>query len=110
VFVRARSLRLLQVIDPPFITREVWEKYSATAKFLLAEGGRLICTTIQENAAMMNELLQARAVVLLYFHLLRSTGQATKVSTVHPAPCLSVSPRSNPNVNGSARVTSSAQI
>jgi hypothetical protein len=52
---------LLQVIDPPFITREVWEKYAATANFLLSEGGRLICTTIRENAAMMNELLQARA-------------------------------------------------
>jgi hypothetical protein len=52
----------LQVIDPPFITREVWEKYATTARYLLAEGGRLICTTIRENAEMMNELLQVSAV------------------------------------------------
>lgn len=54
-----------QVIDPPFITREVWEKYAATAKFLLCEGGRLICTTIRENADMMHELLQASLVTSL---------------------------------------------
>lgn len=26
------------VIDPPFITREVWEKYTATAKVLMKPG------------------------------------------------------------------------
>ena len=26
------------VIDPPFITREVWEKYTATAKILMKKG------------------------------------------------------------------------
>lgn len=34
------------LIDPPFITPEVWEKYSTTAKLLLKEGGKIICTTI----------------------------------------------------------------
>ena len=27
------------VIDPPFITREVWEKYAAAARLLLRPGG-----------------------------------------------------------------------
>jgi 16S rRNA G966 N2-methylase RsmD len=34
------------LIDPPFITPEVWEKYAKTAKMLLKEGGKIICTTI----------------------------------------------------------------
>merc|ERR1711907_317965 len=56
----------LVVIDPPFITREVWQQYAVTARLLLWEGvdedgtphGRLLCTTVRENRAMMNELLQ----------------------------------------------------
>jgi len=56
----------LVVIDPPFITREVWEKYALTARLLLREGvgedgmpcGRLLCTTVRENRAMMLEILQ----------------------------------------------------
>lgn len=45
------------VIDPPFITREVWEKYTETAKFLLKPGGKVMGSTIQENAPFMKELL-----------------------------------------------------
>eukprot|EP00744_Colponema_vietnamica_P025989 GILI01038418.1.p2 GENE.GILI01038418.1~~GILI01038418.1.p2 ORF type:complete len:184 (-),score=47.97 GILI01038418.1:33-584(-) len=45
------------VIDPPFITREVWEKYAAACRLLLAEGGKILCSTIAENADMMAELL-----------------------------------------------------
>lgn len=58
------------VVDPPFITREVWEKYAVATKRLLrpapaANGGactlggpsRLICTTVQESAPWMAELL-----------------------------------------------------
>eukprot|EP00798_Chlamydomonas_sp_ICE-L_P004056 gene4056-14142_t len=48
------------VIDPPFITREVWEKYAATAKLLLKEGGKVICSTVAENAPFMEELLGAK--------------------------------------------------
>lgn len=53
------------VIDPPFITREVWEKYSEGAKALLVEGdfplppGKVLASTIQENAPLMLELLGA---------------------------------------------------
>jgi hypothetical protein len=45
------------VVDPPFITREVWEKYSVAIKLLLKPDGRIIATTIAENESMMKELL-----------------------------------------------------
>ena len=69
------------VIDPPFITREVWEKYTESANALLkgdpqagvpaaaegedptpmaemcAAGNLVIATTIHENAEFMHELL-----------------------------------------------------
>jgi hypothetical protein len=55
----------LVIIDPPYITREVWSKYALTAKLLLCQGcegnkprGRLLCTSIAENAPMMRELLE----------------------------------------------------
>ena len=51
----------LIVIDPPFITEDVWSKYAITAKLLLKPGNsgqqNLICTTVQENAPMMHRLL-----------------------------------------------------
>jgi hypothetical protein len=54
------------VIDPPYITREVWEKYTKTAKFLLKDdddsnpcGGRVLGTTVAENAGFVKELLGA---------------------------------------------------
>ena len=50
----------LVVIDPPFITREVWEKYAEAAKLLLkTEGGHCFLSTIDENEAMIKELLGA---------------------------------------------------
>uniref|UniRef100_A0A7S1G4D1 Uncharacterized protein n=1 Tax=Bicosoecida sp. CB-2014 TaxID=1486930 RepID=A0A7S1G4D1_9STRA len=64
------------VVDPPFITREVWEKYATTMRLLAKErsgevdtgaGGeeekkdeppcRFLVSTIAENAEMMEELL-----------------------------------------------------
>ncbi|CAE7461263.1 Eef1akmt1 [Symbiodinium natans] len=51
------------LIDPPFITREVWEKYAATARFLACQGARFLCTTIAENAPLMEELLNLHPVL-----------------------------------------------
>lgn len=53
------------VIDPPFITREVWEKYALTTKLLVKEGvddagiprGKVIGTTVIENEELLRELL-----------------------------------------------------
>jgi hypothetical protein len=61
------------IIDPPFITREVWEKYAATTKLLLLEettsdredhskANCILLSTIAENEAMMKELLQVNPV------------------------------------------------
>jgi len=47
----------MAVIDPPFITREVWEKYAETARFLLKPGGAVMGSTIAENEGFMKELL-----------------------------------------------------
>jgi 16S rRNA G966 N2-methylase RsmD len=46
------------VIDPPFITREVWEKYAECAKMLLNKDGGMmyLISTIDENEAMIKEL------------------------------------------------------
>ena len=48
------------VIDPPFITREVWEKYAAAARLLLKpEVGLVLGSTIDENEAMIKEVVGA---------------------------------------------------
>ncbi|KAG2378866.1 hypothetical protein C9374_008014 [Naegleria lovaniensis] len=52
----------LILIDPPFITREVWENYTSIAKKLGKPGCKLICSTISENADMMKNLLEVTAV------------------------------------------------
>jgi 16S rRNA G966 N2-methylase RsmD len=46
------------VIDPPFITREVWEKYAECAKMLLKQNGSgiYLVSTIDENEEMIKEL------------------------------------------------------
>lgn len=54
------------IIDPPFITREVWEKYTETARFLLKpNGGAVMASTIQENAPFMKELLGVEPQVFM---------------------------------------------
>lgn len=45
------------VIDPPFITEEVWAKYATTANLLLAPGGKIILTTVAENKDMLARML-----------------------------------------------------
>eukprot|EP01034_Spumella_vulgaris_P025068 gene25068-31480_t len=56
------------VVDPPFIVREVWEKYAVTSKLLLKQGndtdgnpaGKVILTTVIENSPFLFELLGAK--------------------------------------------------
>ncbi|KAJ1424148.1 putative N6-adenine methyltransferase-domain-containing protein [Ochromonadaceae sp. CCMP2298] len=43
------------VVDPPFIVHEVWEKYAAAVKLLLKPEGKLILTTVIENAEMLHK-------------------------------------------------------
>ena len=53
------------IIDPPFITREVWEKYTETTRWLLKPGGHVMASTIQENAPFMKELLGVEPQVFM---------------------------------------------
>uniref|UniRef100_A0A061R709 N6-adenine methyltransferase n=1 Tax=Tetraselmis sp. GSL018 TaxID=582737 RepID=A0A061R709_9CHLO len=45
------------VLDPPFITEDVWQKYATTARILLKDEGKIILTTIAENRDLLADLL-----------------------------------------------------
>mmetsp|Transcript_33517 Transcript_33517/g.92583 ORF Transcript_33517/g.92583 Transcript_33517/m.92583 type:complete len:191 (+) Transcript_33517:52-624(+) len=50
----------LILVDPPFITADVWQKYAVTTKLLLRNpDGKVILTTVLENADLLHELLGA---------------------------------------------------
>lgn len=59
------------VVDPPFITQAVWENYTITTKLLMKKGndkdgspsGKVILTTLQENAGFLKDLLGAKPTV-----------------------------------------------
>jgi len=61
------------VIDPPFITTGVWEKYATTANLLLKNDtfrkdekrGIVLGTTVAENHELMMKLFGAKAAVFL---------------------------------------------
>ncbi|KAF4753844.1 N-6 adenine-specific DNA methyltransferase 2 [Perkinsus olseni] len=50
------------LIDPPFITKEVWENYAITAKLLAASGAHFIGSSVRENGELLHELLEMRSV------------------------------------------------
>lgn len=46
------------VVDPPFITEEVWRKYSISIQALLRpESGKILLTTIRENEKLIQDIL-----------------------------------------------------
>jgi predicted methyltransferase len=52
------------VIDPPFITSDVWEKYALTVKRLMrTSNGYILTTTIAENEELMYRLFQATSTI-----------------------------------------------
>ena len=54
----------LIVIDPPFISQSVWENYATTAKLLMkGDGGKIIATTVDENAVLMKALFGCNTVL-----------------------------------------------
>eukprot|EP01035_Chromulina_nebulosa_P020342 gene20342-26405_t len=54
------------VIDPPFITREVWEKYTNTAKLLMKNSSsKILLTTIYENADFLSTLLNVKPQIFM---------------------------------------------
>ncbi|KAF4663850.1 N-6 adenine-specific DNA methyltransferase 2 [Perkinsus olseni] len=50
------------LIDPPFITKEVWENYATTAKLLAASGAHFIGSSVRENGELLHELLEMISV------------------------------------------------
>ena len=48
------------IIDPPFITREVWEKYATAIRRISNPNSRIILSSITENSTMLHELLQVQ--------------------------------------------------
>jgi hypothetical protein len=51
----------LIVIDPPFISPSVWERYATTARLLRKDAAaRTLATTVDENASLMRELFGCR--------------------------------------------------
>ena len=54
------------VIDPPYITREVWAQYVKTARWLLhGDGGLVLLTTVVENAPFLHNALGVTPNVFL---------------------------------------------
>jgi hypothetical protein len=45
------------VVDPPFITKEVWTKYAEFIKLIIADGGRVLASSISENENLLKDLL-----------------------------------------------------
>ena len=43
------------VVDPPYITREVWSKYAQTVKLIAAKGAKVLFTSVLENHQMLEE-------------------------------------------------------
>lgn len=50
------------VIDPPYITEEVWNKYAEASRFLLKEGGLILGSTIDENEEMLKNMLDLHRI------------------------------------------------
>ncbi|CEG41902.1 n6-adeninemlase domain containing protein [Plasmopara halstedii] len=49
------------IVDPPFVTHEVWELYAKTIKLLLrSKNSKVLLTTIEENATVIYNLLGCR--------------------------------------------------
>ncbi|KAL3659975.1 hypothetical protein V7S43_014901 [Phytophthora oleae] len=80
------------VVDPPFITREVWEFYAQSIKLLLrSKDSKILLTTIEENAAMINDLLGCRSRTfkpsiphLVYQYALYTNYESPTLDAVNP--------------------------
>eukprot|EP00906_Rhabdomonas_costata_P025408 RCo036328 len=81
------------VVDPPFITEEVWTKYAETVQWLLSEaqGGKVLCSTIAENAPMMQRLLGLQPIPfkpsiphLVYQYLFYTNYSPSVLCTANP--------------------------
>ena len=54
------------IIDPPFITEDVWNSYAKAVQILLKpDTGKVICTTVAENETLMIKLFNAHKTTFL---------------------------------------------
>jgi 16S rRNA G966 N2-methylase RsmD len=81
----------LVVIDPPFITREVWEKYTRAIRLIGKDNAKIILSSISENAAMLEELLRVRPCLfkpsiphLVYQYNFYTNYEAVVLNQVNP--------------------------
>lgn len=54
------------VVDPPFITREVWSQYIETVQLLLKKGGKVLFTSVLENHGMLEQGMDQGLYVPLF--------------------------------------------
>ena len=88
----ARGAFACVVIDPPFITEDVWRLYAQAAAALLAPGGAVICTTVAENAALLAELFPGCAALPFQPSIPHLVYQYNCFSTAAPAALAAVNP------------------
>ncbi|KAM3141650.1 hypothetical protein pb186bvf_006255 [Paramecium bursaria] len=50
------------LIDPPFITEEVWTKYAQTINHIRKENTKILCCSIKENDKMLYKLIGVQPV------------------------------------------------
>ncbi|KAH7440960.1 hypothetical protein KP509_03G017900 [Ceratopteris richardii] len=81
----------LVLIDPPFITPEVWSKYAEATILLLAPGGKIILSTVQERGELLKQLLKVEPQVfepsipkLVYQYTLFANYQSRHLSLHNP--------------------------
>jgi len=79
------------VIDPPFVQEACWRAYATSAKLLLAPGGKVLLTTILENAELLEQLLGVKPNVfrpsipnLVYQYHIFTSYESTGLSVVNP--------------------------
>jgi hypothetical protein len=41
------------VVDPPFITEDVWKQYTTAIKYVLKDNGKILVSSIDENEKML---------------------------------------------------------
>jgi len=71
------------VIDPPFTTREVWEKYTVAAKYLLEPEGKVLLSTIDENEGFIDELLGSKTCAFTPSIPLQSKQYVLEAAVTH---------------------------
>ena len=78
------------IIDPPFITKSVWELYNETVHCILKKGGKILCSTIAENEKMMANLMQVEPQVfqpsipnLVYQYRMFANYKTSSLNTIN---------------------------